>query len=215
METAVEGMRDGGVGQSLEVVEARFLLCDRLGKGVAVVQEVGFDNVRLQVMEQRRWWNGEAMLLERVGSTGKEALEVAQSVLAVFVVELGGRDPEGADGGGGGSRRRGPVRIAPKSDGARELAIGQERGEKAAQGLRHPDLGSFFEGLDPFRVVLRETTGDAGVTKTGVDGSLVGTEVLKASRPRDRDEEKAEEETVTRGWMDGVHAADGFGVIGP
>jgi hypothetical protein len=90
VEAGVEGMRDGVVGESLEVVEAGFLLCDLTGKGVAVVKEVGFHNVRLQIVAQRRWWNGEAMLLESVVSTGKEALEIAQSVMAVFVVKMEG-----------------------------------------------------------------------------------------------------------------------------
>jgi hypothetical protein len=90
VEAGVEGMRDGVVGESLEVVEAGFLSCDLTGKGVAVVKEVGSHNVRLQIMAQRRWRNGEAMLLESVVSTGKEALEIAQSVMAVFVVKMEG-----------------------------------------------------------------------------------------------------------------------------
>ena len=90
VEAGVEGMRDGVVGESLEVVEAGFLLCDLAGKGFAVVKEVGFHNVRLQIMAQRRWRNGEAMLLESVVSTGKEALEIAQSVMAVFIVKMEG-----------------------------------------------------------------------------------------------------------------------------
>ena len=77
VEAGVEGMRDGVVGESLEVVEAGFLLYDLTGKGVAVVKEVGFQNVRHQIMAQRRWRNGEAMLLERVVPTGEEALEIA------------------------------------------------------------------------------------------------------------------------------------------
>jgi len=139
VETAVEGIRDEDVGQSLEVVEARYLLCDRLGKGLAVVQEVGFDNIRLQAMEQRRWWNGKAMLLECVGPTGKEASEVAQSVLAVFVVELEAVIVKALTAAVEEVIAEVLFESLPKSDGARELAIGQECGEKAAQGLRHPD----------------------------------------------------------------------------
>ena len=90
VEAGVEGMRDRVVGESLEVVEAGFLLCDLTGKGVAVVKEMGFQNVRHQIMAQRRWRNGEAMLLESVVPTGKEALEIAQSVMAVFVVKVEG-----------------------------------------------------------------------------------------------------------------------------
>ena len=66
------------------------------------------------------------------------------------------------------------------------------------------------EGVDPFLVVLREATGDAGVTK-----SVVSAEVLKARRSRDGDEEEAKEEALTSGWMNGVHAANGFGAVGP
>ena len=83
VEVGVEGMRDGVVGESLEVVEAGFLLCDLTGKGFAVVKEIGFQNVRHQIMAQIRWRNGEAMLLMSVVPTGKEALEIAQSVIAV------------------------------------------------------------------------------------------------------------------------------------
>ena len=90
VEVGVEGMGDRVVGESLEVVEAGFLLCDLTGKGVAVVKEMGFQNVRHQIMAQRRWRNGEAMLLESVVPTGKEALEIAQSVMAVFVVKVEG-----------------------------------------------------------------------------------------------------------------------------
>jgi len=42
-------VRDGVVGDSLEVVEAGFLLCDLSGEGLAVVKEMGFQNFRLQV----------------------------------------------------------------------------------------------------------------------------------------------------------------------
>ena len=94
VEVGVEGMGDGVVGNSLEVVEARFLLCDRMGEDFAVVKEVGFQNVRHQIVAHRRWRNGEAMLLESVVSTGKEALEIAQSVMAVFVVKVEGGVPE-------------------------------------------------------------------------------------------------------------------------
>ena len=90
VKAGVEVMHDGVVGESLEVVEAGFLLCDLTGKGFAVVKEMGFQNVRHQIMAQRRWRNGEAMLLESVVSTGKEALEIAQSVMAVFVVKVEG-----------------------------------------------------------------------------------------------------------------------------
>lgn len=38
------------------------------------------------------------------------------------------------------------------------------------------------EGVDPFLVVLREATGDAGVTKSRVDDPVVSAEVLKARR---------------------------------
>jgi hypothetical protein len=71
------------------------------------------------------------------------------------------------------------------------------------------------EGVDPFLVVLREATGDAGVTKSRMDDPVVSAEVLKARRSRDGDEEEAEEEALTSGWMNGVHAADGFGAVGP
>jgi hypothetical protein len=64
MEVGVEGMGDGVVGNSVEVVEARFLLCDRMGEDFAVVKEVGLNNVRQQIMLQRRWRDGEAMLPE-------------------------------------------------------------------------------------------------------------------------------------------------------
>jgi hypothetical protein len=74
VEAGVEGMRDGVVGESLEVVEAGFLLCDLTGKGVAVVKEVGFQNVGHQIMALWRGRKGEAMLLESVVPTGKEAL---------------------------------------------------------------------------------------------------------------------------------------------
>ena len=97
----------------------------------------------------------------------------------------------------------------------RELAIDQEDGEKAAEGLRHHILDGVCEGVDPFLVVLREATGDAGVTKSRVDDPVVSAEVLKARRSRDGDEEEAEEEALTSGWMNGVHAADGFGAVGP
>ena len=90
MEVGVEGMGDGVVGNSVEVVEARFLLCDRMGEDFAVVKEVGLNNVRQQIMLQRRWRDGEAMLLESVVPTGKEALEIVQSVMAVFVVKVQG-----------------------------------------------------------------------------------------------------------------------------
>jgi hypothetical protein len=66
VEAGVEGMRDGVVGESLEVVEAGFLLCDLTGKGLAVVKEMGFQNVGLQIMAHRRWRNGKAMLVESV-----------------------------------------------------------------------------------------------------------------------------------------------------
>ena len=36
-----EGVRDGVVGDSLELVESGFLLCDLTGEGFAVVKEVG------------------------------------------------------------------------------------------------------------------------------------------------------------------------------
>ena len=65
-------MRDGVVGDSLELVESGFMLCDLTGEGFAVVKEVGLQNFRLQVMTQRKWGNGEAMLLESVVPTGKE-----------------------------------------------------------------------------------------------------------------------------------------------
>ena len=42
-------------------------------------------------MAQRKWRSGEAVLLESVVPTGKEALEIAQSVMAVFVVKMEGR----------------------------------------------------------------------------------------------------------------------------
>jgi hypothetical protein len=96
MEVGVEGMGDGVVGNSVEVVEARFLLCDRMGEDFAVVKEVGLNNVRQQIMLQRRWRDGEAMLLESVVPTGKEALEIAQSVMAVFVVKVQGGVAEGS-----------------------------------------------------------------------------------------------------------------------
>ena len=79
------------VGESLEVVEAGFLLCDLTGKGFAIVKEMGFQNVVLLIMAHRRWRNGEAMLLESVVPTDKEALKIAQSVMAVFVVKVEGR----------------------------------------------------------------------------------------------------------------------------
>ncbi len=52
-------------------------MCDLTGEGFAVVKEVGLQNFRLQVMTQRKWGNGEAMLLESVVPTGEEALEIA------------------------------------------------------------------------------------------------------------------------------------------
>jgi len=66
VEAGVEGMRDGVIGESLEVVEAGFLLCDLTGKGFTVVKEVGLKNVGLQIMAHRSWRNGEAMLVESV-----------------------------------------------------------------------------------------------------------------------------------------------------
>jgi hypothetical protein len=215
VEGGVKGMRDGVVGESLEVVEAGFLLCNLTGKGVAVVKEMGFQNVRHLIMAQRRWRNGEAMLLESVVSTGKEALEIAQSVMAVFVVKMEGRIVEALTAVIEEVVAKVFLELLPKSDGARELAIDQEDGEKAAKGLRHHVGGGVCEGVDPFLVVLREATGDAGVTKSRVDDPVESAEVLKARRSRDGDEEEAEVEALTSGWMNGVHAADGFGAVGP
>jgi hypothetical protein len=74
VEAVCEGVRDGVVSDSLEVVEAGFLLCDLPGEGFAVVKKVGLQKIRLQVMARRKWRNGEAVLLETVVPTGKEAL---------------------------------------------------------------------------------------------------------------------------------------------
>jgi hypothetical protein len=41
VETGGEGVRDGVVGESLELVESGFLLCDLMGEGFAVVKGVG------------------------------------------------------------------------------------------------------------------------------------------------------------------------------
>ena len=79
------------------------------------------------------------------------------------------------------------------------------------------------EGVDPFLVVLREATGDAGVTKSRVDDPVVSAKVLKARRSRDGDEKEAEEEALTSGWMNGIFrgaqgrpdCTDGFGAVGP
>jgi hypothetical protein len=76
------------------------------------------------------------------------------------------------------------LKLLPKSDGARELAIDQEDGEKAAKGPRHHVVDGVCEGVDPFLVVLREATGDAGVTKSRVNDPLVSAEVLKARGAR-------------------------------
>jgi hypothetical protein len=215
VEAGVEGMRDGVVGESLKVVEAGFLLCDLTGKGFAVVKEVGFHNVGLLIMAHRRWRNGEAMLLKSVVSTGKEALEIAQSVMAVFVVKMEGRIVEALTAVIEEVVAKVFLELVPKSDGARELAIDQEDGKKAAKGRRHHVGGGVCEGVDQFLVVLREATGDAGVTKSRVDDPVVSAEVLKARRSRDGDEEEAEVEALTSGWMNGVHAANGFGAVGP
>ena len=150
------------------------------------------------------------MLLESVVSTGKEALEIAQSVMAVFVVKIEGRIVEALTAVIEEVVAKVFLELLPKSDGARELAIDQEDGEKAAKGRRHHVGGGVCEGVDPFLVVLREATGDAGVTKSRVDDPVVS-----ARRSRDSDEEEAEEEALTSGWMNGVHAADGFGAVGP
>jgi len=215
VEAGIEGMRDGVVGESLEVVEAGFLLCDLTGKGFAVIKEMGFQIVRHQIMAQRRGRKGEAMLLESVVPTGKEALEIAQSVMAVFVVKVEGGVVEALTAVVEEVLAKVFLELLPKSDGARELAIDQEDGEKAAEGLRHHVLDGVCEGVDPFLVVLREATGEAGVTKSQVDDPVVSAEVLKARRSRDGNEEEAKEEAVTGGWMNGVHAADGFGAVGP
>jgi hypothetical protein len=69
VETGGEGVRDGIVGDSLEVVEPGFLLRDLTGKGFAVVKEMRLHTVWFKVMAQRKGWNGEAMLLERVVPT--------------------------------------------------------------------------------------------------------------------------------------------------
>ena len=103
----------------------------------------------------------------------------------------------------------------PHRDGARELTIDQEGWKKAAQSLRYRVCGGFSQGIDPFLVVLREATGDAGVAESRVEDPVVCAEVLKARGSRHGDEKEAEEEAITSGWMDGVHAADGFGAVGP
>ena len=84
VEGGSEGVCDGLEGDLLEVVEAGFLLRDLTGEGVAVIKEMRLRNVRVKVVAQRKRRNGEAMLLERVVPADKEALEIAQSVMAVF-----------------------------------------------------------------------------------------------------------------------------------
>ena len=103
-----------------------------------------------------------------------------------------------------------PFELLPKSDGARELAIDQEDGKKASERVRHHVADGVCKVLDPFLAVLREATGDAGLTKSRVDDPLVSAEVLEARGARHGDEEETEEEAITSGWMDGVHTAHGF-----
>ena len=135
--------------------------------------------------------------------------------MAVLVVKGEGGVPEGLTAAVKEVFAEIPLELLPKSDGARELAIDQEDGENATERVRHHVGGGVCEGVDPFLVVLREATGDAGVTKSRVDDPVVSAEVLKARRSRDGDEEEAEVEALTSGWMNGVHAANGFGAVGP
>jgi hypothetical protein len=106
------------------------------------------------------------------------------------------------------------LKLLPKSDGARELAVDQENGEKAAERLRHHVANGVCEGLDPFLAVLCEATGNAGVTKSRVEDTVVSAKVLKTRGARHGEEEETEEEAIASGWMDGEHAGHGFGAVG-
>ena len=134
--------------------------------------------------------------------------------MAILVVKVEGGVPEALTAAVKEVFAEIPFELLPKSDGARELAIDQEDGKKAAERLRHHVADGVCEGLDPFMAVLREATGDAGLTKSRVDDPLVSVEVLKARGARHSDEEETEEEAITSGWMDGVHAAHGVGAVG-
>ena len=135
--------------------------------------------------------------------------------MAVFVVKMEGGVGEALTTAVKEVLAEVALELLPKSDGARELAIDQEDGEKAAERLRHHVPDGVCEGVDPFVAVLREAMGDAGVTKSRIDDPRVSAEVLKARGARHGDEEETEEEAIASGWMDGVHAANGFGAVGP
>jgi len=67
--------------------------------------------------------------------------------------------------------------LFPIYKGARELAINQEYGKKAAKSLSHV-LDSVCEALHLFLSGLRETTGDTRITKSRVDNPGIGEEVV-------------------------------------
>jgi hypothetical protein len=134
--------------------------------------------------------------------------------MAVLVVRVEGRVPETQAAAVEEVFAEIPLELRPKSDGARELAIDQEYGKKAAERMRHHEVDGVCEGLDPFLVVLGEATGDTGVTKSRIDNPFVSAKVLKTRGARHGDEEETEEEAIASGWMDGEHTADGFGAVG-
>ena len=73
----------------MEVVEAKHQGCYFEGERVAVVEKVrAEDGIMVVEAAVGRWRrNGEVVLFEGVVSAGKELLEMAESLEAVFVVE--------------------------------------------------------------------------------------------------------------------------------
>ena len=91
-----------------------------------------------------------------------------------------------------------PLEMLPKTNGTRKLAIDQEDTKKATGSLRHHVVDGIWETPNPFLVVLRAATGDAGVTRSRIDDPLESAEALKACGTRHVDEEETEEEPIAR-----------------
>lgn len=169
VEGVCESVLDGVIRHPLEVVEPGFLLSDLTGGSVTVVKKVRAQDVGHLVRLMRRGKNGEAVLLKGVFSAGQEPLEVANSVMAVLVIEMESWVVEALTAMVEEVFTEVPFEFFPMCKGARELAIDQEDGKKAAKSLRHHVLDSVCEALDPFVVGLREATGDTRITKSRVD----------------------------------------------
>jgi hypothetical protein len=210
-----EGVGDRVPGLSLEVVEARHQGCYFGGESVAVVEKVRAEDVVMLVEATvgRRRRDGEVVLVEGVVSAGKELLEVAEGLEAVFVVE-----------GEGGVLKEVAALVEevfaevvlealPERAGASELAINEEGREETAECGRNVELDGFLDASDPFLVGFGKAPGNAGRAESGVEDPVDSLKVIEAGRAGDIEEETTEEEAFPGSRHHRVHTPNGLGIV--